>query len=328
MPTNKNIAISAEQNAQKNNPWTDYWKTGASISCVASPGMEAHLTSLWNKYVDELGDDLRILDLATGNGIVALTCESRARVRKINLQIDAVDAANINPDKTTKNPGQPISQVRFQGDIQLESLPFSDDSFSGVVSQFGFEYANEAQTIPEISRVLAPGGQLRLIIHAKDGAVSQDINNRVQRLHSVLAENGPLSLVLALARAAEVGDTDTLRRKSKYFPAAVELAKSLAKQPLPEDSALFYSAEFLRMWDLRSRYHPADLRRSAEHGWHNANGTAIRQEQMLKAARSEEDIRRINESFESAGISIDLVQPVQDSLRNIQNSWLVCGTRR
>jgi len=58
---------------QEDNPWTEYWQTGASVGCVASPEMEARLTLLWVEFVDGLSDGSRILDLATGNGIVALT---------------------------------------------------------------------------------------------------------------------------------------------------------------------------------------------------------------------------------------------------------------
>ena len=321
------ITNKTGRNAQENESWTEYWRTGSSVSCVASPEMDAHLTSLWNEFVDGLADGSRILDLATGNGIVALNCRSRAHARKIRLQIDAVDAADINPENYVKNPGQIFQHVRFTGGVQLENLPFEDDCFSGVVSQFGFEYAEEEQAISEISRVLAPGGQLRLIIHAQDGAVSRDIGKHLERLHSVLAENGPVSLVLELARAATEGDARTLSRKSKHIPAAIELTRSLAENPLPDDSALFFSTEFLKLWAQRSRYRPADLRRSVEHGWFNANGTALRQSQMLRAARSEQDIERIRKRFETTGLTVDSVSPVHDYNRNIQNSWMVNGRK-
>jgi len=321
------IANMTGHNAQENKFWTEYWQTGAPVSCVASPEMEAHLTFLWDEFVDGLADGSRILDLATGNGIVALNCKSRARTRKIHLQVDAVDAADINPKICVKDKGQLYREVSFFGGIQLEDLPFADDCFSGVVSQFGFEYADEGRAVAEISRVLMPGGQLRLIIHAQDGAVSRDIGKRLERLKSVLAENGPVSLVLELARAAEVGDSRTLERKSKHIPTAIELNRRLADNPLPDDTALFYATEFLTLWAQRSRYRPADLRRSIEQGWFNASGTAVRQAQMLRAARSEHDIGRIRERFETIGLTIDTVSPVHDSHRNIQNSWMVNGRK-
>lgn len=307
--------------------WTEYWRTGASESCIASPEMKIRLTALWDEFVDDLSDGSRILDVATGNGTVALNCISRARTRKIGLQVDAVDAADIKPKKFVKRPGLLNHEVNFFGGVQIENLPFADGCFAGVVSQFGFEYADEEPAVSEVSRVLAPGGKLRLIIHAHDGAISNDIGVRLERLHSVLAENGPVSLVLTLARAAENGDTETLNQKTKYMTAATELTRTLAENPLPDDSALFYSTEFLNLWARRNDYRPADLRRSLEQGWFNANGTALRQSQMLRVARSEQDIGRIYQRFEEAGLIMDMASPIHDHIRNVQTAWILNGRK-
>lgn len=303
--------------------WTEYWQTGASVSFIAGPEMQARLVSLWGEFVDGLNDGGRILDLATGNGVVARNCATRARERNILLHIDAVDAADIDPKKCVADQQQLFSQVCFQGGIQIESLPFADCIFDAVVSQFGFEYAEENSAITEILRVLAPGGQLQLIVHAHEGAVSQDINNRLTRLNSALADDGPVGLVLALARAAEAGDTKTLKRKLKHLPAAAELTQSFINNPLPDDSALFYSTEFLRLWARRKDYWPLDMRRSAEQGWSTANGVANRQAQMLGAARSDNDIQRISKRFEAAGLVIDAAEKLHDHRRNIQVAWVV-----
>jgi len=318
----------AMSTTRENQSWTEYWRTGASVSCIAGAEVETQLTFLWNEFVDSLDDGARILDLATGNGIVAVNCISRARVRNMHLQVDAVDAADINPRGCVKHPGSRYSHVSFFGGIQLENLPFAIDCFSGVVSQFGFEYADEEQAISEISRVLTPGGKLRLVVHAKDGVISNDIGQHLNRLNSVLAENGPVSLVLELARAFVSGDTTTVRRKSEYIPAATKLTQRLAEKPLQNDSALFYSSEFLKLWAQRSRYRPEDLLSSIEQGWCNASGTARRQSQMLCAARSERDIERVCKRFETAGLTIDSVSPIQDCQRNLQNSWMISGWKR
>jgi SAM-dependent methyltransferase len=314
-------------NYEEVDPWTDYWQTGAPISYIASPEMEAQLTRLWEQFVDGLRTPARILDLATGNGVVALKCALRARVRGIQLNIDAVDVADINPKSCIADPHQLLPHVNFRGGVQLESLPFDDGEFAGVVSQFGLEYAREEQAVPEVSRVLAPGGRLRLIIHAHDGAVSRDIGQRLERLDAALAINGPVGLVLTLVRAYEAGDNETIQRKSKYLKTATELAQRFAINPLPDDSAQFYSSEFLRLWSKRMHYRPADMRRSAIQGWVNAKGTAIRQAQMLRAARTSENIDDLCRRFESIGVEVTGVNRVQDHHRKIQASWLINGRK-
>jgi len=53
----------------------------------------------------------------------------------------------------------------------MEDLPFDADTFGAVVSQFGFEYGDVARVCAEISRVLAPDGQVALMIHRGDGPI-------------------------------------------------------------------------------------------------------------------------------------------------------------
>jgi ubiquinone/menaquinone biosynthesis C-methylase UbiE len=244
-------------------------------------------------------------------------------MRHIRLYIDAVDVAEIDPPKNVPDPEQLFRHIHFQGGIQLEDLPFADGGFSGVVSQFGFEYAREKKAVTEAARVLAPGGRLRLVIHAKVGVVAEDIGVRLARLHSVLAENGPVCLVLALARAAEAGDVKTLNEKSKCLAAAVALTNLLDDHAPVSDSALFYSKEFLQLWARRRQFRPADLSRSLEDGWNNASSLALRQEQMLQAARSRNGIDKLVQRFTEAGLTVETVDQVYDANHATQIAWQV-----
>jgi SAM-dependent methyltransferase len=308
------------ESTQSKDPWTAYWQTGAGSSCFEDSESELHLTRLWDEHVDAMPDKARMLDLATGNGTVAQICAARARARRIHLDIDAIDAAEIDPPACLPDPEQLLSRIDFHGKTRLEALPFRDGTFTSVVSQFGFEYACETRAAAEAARVLAPGGRLLLVIHAKVGAVAHDIDLRLARMHSVLAENGPVSLALELARAYEAGDVSTLNSKSKHLPAAVELIKNFRDRPLPDDSALFYSGEFLMLWAHRKRYKPTDLRRSIEGGWANINDMAIRQEQMIDAVRSEEDMERLHQRFRTFGLSPDKAAKVHDK-HKVQIAW-------
>jgi SAM-dependent methyltransferase len=309
--------------AQSIKSWTLFWRSGSGASCFESADTEVRLTQVWDEFVDKLPDGARLLDLATGNGTVARCCAARARGRNVRLRIEAVDAAEIDPPSYVADPAQLFREVRFRGGVRLEALPFPDGAFDGIVSQFGFEYADEDQATAEAVRNLAPGGRLRLIMHARDGAVSRDIGKRLKRLQSVLAENGPVTLVLTMARAADTGDVATLERKSAHLAAATELARRLADRPPPDDAALFYSREFLKLWSRRERYWASDLRRSVEEGWTNANGVAIRQEQMLRVARSAEDMARIGARFAAADLILDGAREIRDDRRGVQIAWMM-----
>lgn len=307
--------------------WTAYWRTGRDASCFDGCDTEVRLARVWDELVDALADGARLLDLATGNGTVVRSCAARAQARAIRLEIDAVDAADIDPQRDVANAEKSFAGVRFRGRTRLEALPFPDAAFDAVVSQFGFEYANEEPAAAEAARVLAAGGRLRFIMHARDGAVARDIRLRVERLRSVLADDGPVALVLALARAAESGDVSTLNRRSQELPAAIVLARRLAAQPVPDDAALFYSVEFLQLWERRARYWPEALRRSLEEGWSNVTGVATRQAELLRVAASADDVARIGARLAAAGLRVDALREISDERRNVQTAWLLDARR-
>jgi SAM-dependent methyltransferase len=288
--------------------WTAYWQFNALDSRSVRPVLDRQLEPVWNEITDLLPDGARILDLATGNGSVALSCAQRSRTRRNHLRIDAVDAAEIRPPAQTPEPGGHTPIVRFHDRTWLERLPFDNGQFDGVLSQFGFEYADEEKAVAEANRVLSPGGRMRLILHARNGAVWRDIHARNSRLESVLAEDGVLSLVLQLVRAQQQRDLPLFNNKLKRLADAAIAAKNLAVESPADDSAMFYSKEFLYVWMHRRKYAIDDLMTSLVAGWNQAKGTANRYGQMLRVAKTAEDIRQLCERFTAAGLSIDSVR--------------------
>jgi SAM-dependent methyltransferase len=304
-------------------PWTARWKFESAAGQSKRPELDLLIEPVWHEFIDGLPEGARILDLATGNGAVAISCAQRARSRRVQLYIDAVDAAEINPPVRSSNPDGLLPQLRFKGGVWLEDLPFKNDEFDAVVSQFGFEYADEEPAVSEATRVLSPDGRLRLVIHARGGAVWKDIDYRYQRLNAVLAENGAVSLVRELAQALRRKDAAGFNRKQKHLAAAVRNAKKLAHQAPPDDSALFYCREFLYVWSHRKKYRLNDLLRSVEDGWTHANGTAERYAQLLRVARTEEEIAALCDRFKTAGLANCSLKPVCNPTTGAQIAWQV-----
>jgi SAM-dependent methyltransferase len=242
-------------------------------------------------------------------------------VRQIGLRIDAVDAAAIDPAKVA-DPARLAADIRFHGGVRLEALPFAVASFDAIVSQFGFEYADEDQAVAEVARVAAPGARLSFVMHAQDGGVSRDISRRLDRLRAVLHERGPVTLVRTLARALEAGDSATVARESVHLRDAANVTRDLAKDPPADDAALFYASEFLRSWSLRERYKASDLRRSIEEGWANADGVATRQDEMLRVARTRDGVIALAAKFASQGFSTTQQHELHDQRRGVQFAWL------
>jgi len=97
---------------------------------------------------------MRVLDVACGTGVVALTAARRgARVTGIDLTPKLIERARENAEIMGLD-------VRWlEGDA--EALPFGDGEFDVVVSQFGHMFAPRPDvTVSEMLRVLEPGGTI------------------------------------------------------------------------------------------------------------------------------------------------------------------------
>ena len=95
-----------------------------------------------------------VLDVGCGTGVVALTAaELGARVTGIDLSPALVEEARTHAAHSRVPP------VFHEGDA--EQLPYADNSFDVVVSQFGHMFAPRPDvTTAEMLRVLRPGGRI------------------------------------------------------------------------------------------------------------------------------------------------------------------------
>ena len=100
----------------------------------------------------ELGH--QVLDVACGTGVVAITAARRgARVRGVDLSPVLLEEARHNAR---------LAEVSVDfSEADVEQLPFADDSFDVVLSQFGHMFAPRPDiAIQEMLRVLRPGGRI------------------------------------------------------------------------------------------------------------------------------------------------------------------------
>ena len=96
----------------------------------------------------------RVLDVATGTGVVAVTA---ARVGATVCGLDLSPALLEFARGNTKLAGVTIDFT--EGDV--ESLPYDDSSFDVVLSQFGHMYTPRPEVATsEMLRVLKPGGRI------------------------------------------------------------------------------------------------------------------------------------------------------------------------
>lgn len=96
----------------------------------------------------------RVVDLACGTGVVAVTAA------RLGARVTAIDFTPALLARARENAAIAGVDVRWhEGDV--EALPFKDESFDVVLSQYGHIFAPRPEVaVGEMLRVLAPGGTI------------------------------------------------------------------------------------------------------------------------------------------------------------------------
>jgi hypothetical protein len=86
---------------------------------------------------------------------------------------------------------------------------------------------------------------------------------------------------------------------------------------------LFFSREFLYVWSNRNRYRLDDLLRSLEDGTAFASGTAERYAQMLRVARTGQQMATLCERLNSSGLQVCTMRKVCNPVDGRELAWQV-----
>lgn len=218
------VAPAPDQMAERTRSWNAYWSSGALHSCVGSFGgnYAGEVREFWRSLAAPLPVGARLLDVATGNGALpALFIEDVPEARQ--LQIDAVDLAQVQPAWLASSPAAARARTRFHPGVRAELLPFGDAAFDVAVSQFGLEYTDTARSVAELRRVVRAGGTVALVLHASDSLIVRQAREELRHLAWLLDEAPLLATGARLCEALALAATPEGIRRLEADPAAAAL---------------------------------------------------------------------------------------------------------
>jgi SAM-dependent methyltransferase len=242
--------------------WDRYWHFDRIASCCDDAGAANYDDSVaagWRAFFGALPAGARLLDLCAGNGAAALIAAEIGRRQAKGFEIVAVDRAAIDPPAYVTRHAEDLAAITFVPGTDVEALPFPDRRFDAAISQYGIEYSDLACSIPEAVRVIAPGGRLRLVVHAAEGAVAAGARAVIAEADLLLGEIG---LTGAAARcfealwAVEREGGDERQEADEAFAAFQAALERTARQiPQAQDANMFKNSGAVLLDTFKRRGH-------------------------------------------------------------------------
>lgn len=290
--------------------WAQYWASGAAHSCGTSYGERygGAIAAFWRQIHDDTPAGSRLLDVATGSGAIP-------RLWRSWRGTDAWDAVDLVASAPSW-AAEAGPWLRFHAGVRAESLPFPASSFDLVTSQYGLEYCDLALAVPEMLRVLAPGGAVALVLHHAASRPVAMARADLSHLDWALGPDGLIGACAGMLGPAAEATTPQGRARLAQDPAAeaARLRFNAAQDALHQRANAHDGADMLgdvqgavaALLDMsmqqgapaaRSRL-DAWLQGMAQHRW--------RQEELCAHALDDGAIQALAAELASAGLRVDL----------------------
>jgi len=140
--------------------WSRYWEKGTITTFHGRFGenYDGPVRDFWHGVFAALPARASIVDLATGNGAVALLAAQYGHRTGKTFDIVGIDSADIDPARrfAGKAYARHLRRIRFLANRPVEATALPDRGQDLATSQFGIEYADAVPTAAEIARTLKP----------------------------------------------------------------------------------------------------------------------------------------------------------------------------
>ncbi len=262
--------------------WRDYWKADRPASCMPQNERTAQeIAATWQQWFAECAGGSRILDIATGNGIVLNHAAAAGRQLHRAFALTGVDLADIDPQRYLTSLEDDMRAATFIGAVAAERLPFEARSFDVVVSQYGLEYADLEQALAEVVRVLAPGGMLHWLAHSESSEVVQQNREQALEVEYLLAARGPVYYMNTfVARQRRRKDMQySMEMLNESFARAYEWCKAHPPAKVVQEMCSGF-ADIANRWQA---YDPVDLAKMLEDSERRLTSHSARIRSLLDA---------------------------------------------
>lgn len=314
-----------EARLERRQAWGNYWQQGAlhSLPTSYAANYRGAVEEFWKSIADTLNRDQRVLDIGTGNGSLPFLFHSLLAANC--PRIDAIDLADqLAPAWHQALPSDSHNKILFHTKTQAEQLPFSDESFDLVCSQYGIEYSDLPAAMAEVARVLRAGGRLALIMHHADSRLAQVATEELKWSAWLSSESDflqkareiyPWLALVAAGRQAELLDNqDANNARAAFNHAQTEMTEAIESSPVPD---LLHEARDMvasHIDAILSGRATADQASQASLEWQQEalKSSAFRQRELITHALDEASFQALLDKLKALGFSIEHTQALSE----------------
>lgn len=153
------------------NPWSLFWRQGHSTTFgdYFQQGYEGAVADWWQSNADTLPADATVMELGCGNcSLLPALIKSGIKSKYIGVDLAAVDISAVAKAGLAESD----IEVVLHPETPAEEIPEPDASVDLVASVFGIEYSDMDRSLPEVLRVLKPGGRFTALLHHAGSVVT------------------------------------------------------------------------------------------------------------------------------------------------------------
>lgn len=306
--------------------WEDFYRGGAlATGPTGADGLyDLEVATAWQTFFRSLPAKAKVLDIGTGNGVLALMARQHADASAQTFEIDAIDLALVDPAKHVPAGSLRFRGIRFHPGVAMERTPFADASFDGVMGHYALEYGDIAKSLAEVRRTLKPGGKAQFIIHhrgstlvrtARRSLEESDVVLRGERFYRKLAKL--ISLDGASAATLSAAQEDFVR-SLRALRARLEEARAAGQSGRVFEVAIDGAQKLLEA----RRTHPAstvgiEVGRAEE----SVRLAVRRLSDLIDAARDQEGIDAMAGIARAEGLRVTRLEELRHDVRHVVGWW-------
>lgn len=202
--------------------WSHYWAQGHLHSCPTTfSGFYGPQTqALWQRFASRLGPADRVLELGCGNGGLLRFLAGQFEVGTEPTLI-GVDAAQLNPTGQVGDEGAGATpRFTLHSETAFDALEPTAE-FTGLISQFAFEYGATESAWDAVGGAIAPQCNLCWVLHKQGSRLQRVAQDECVVLRALLEPQGVLERAAQMLPLLLQAATPAGRQALNSSPAAV-----------------------------------------------------------------------------------------------------------